>query len=389
MTKIVPFDQLEKSDLIVDVVYKGGNSSTGSIGDEPISKILKCSNRGGFRYNGSINGLGLKFVVLYSTFQNLNWPDELDKYTGQFTYFGDNKAPGQLLHDTKGNRVLSHCFMQLHLGNRKLIPPFFLFSQGAEGHDVTFLGIAVPGFAGMSDVEDLVAVWKTRTGERFQNYRAIFTVLNTQKVSRNWINSLISGSPDVVNSPEEWRRWINNGAYEPLTSERIVQYRLREDQIPTADNDLEIIEFIYDYHKKDPFRFEKCAAEIVKLMDSKFVSYDLTRRYVDGGRDATGKYSIGIESNSIAVDYALEAKCYSLKSAVGVKETSRLISRLKHRQFGILVTTSYVHRQAYKEIIEDGHPVIVISSRDIVDILKKNGFSTVGSIKEWLEKSCL
>jgi hypothetical protein len=33
----------------------------------------------------------------------------------------------------------------------------------------------------------------------------------------------------------------------------------------------------------------------------------------------------------------------------GVREMSRLISRLRHRQFGVLVTTSYVDNQAYRE----------------------------------------
>ncbi|MCP1762460.1 O-acetyl-ADP-ribose deacetylase (regulator of RNase III) [Bradyrhizobium japonicum] len=36
----------------------------------------------------------------------------------------------------------------------------------------------------------------------------------------------------------------------------------------------------------------------------------------------------------------LEAKCYGSGNSVGVREMSRLISRLRHRQFGVLVTTS-------------------------------------------------
>lgn len=120
------------------------------------------------------------------------------------------------------------------------------------------------------------------------------------------------------------------------------------------------------------------------MMDKSFISYDLTRHYVDGGRDATGKFSIGTENNSIYVDYALEAKCYAINNAVGVKEVSRLISRIRYRQFGILVTTSYVHRQAYKEISEDGHPIIILSARDLIEILKRNGYGTDNTVKQWL-----
>jgi Restriction endonuclease len=46
------------------------------------------------------------------------------------------------------------------------------------------------------------------------------------------------------------------------------------------------------------------------------------------------------------------------ESGVGVKELSRLISRLRHRQFGILVTTSYLGHQAYEELRSDRHPVL-------------------------------
>ena len=54
--------------------------------------------------------------------------------------------------------------------------------------------------------------------------------------------------------------------------------------------------------------------------------------------------------------FALEAKCYAPGHGVGVRETSRLISRLRYRQFGVLVTTSHLDSQAYQEIREDGHP---------------------------------
>ena len=62
---------------------------------------------------------------------------------------------------------------------------------------------------------------------------------------------------------------------------------------------------------------------------------------------------------------------------------SRLISRIRYRQFGVLVTTSYVHEQAYKEIMEDGHPILVVSATDIAGILRKNAI-TSNNIAEWL-----
>jgi hypothetical protein len=68
---------------------------------------------------------------------------------------------------------------------------------------------------------------------------------------------------------------------------------------------------------------------------------------------------------------------------VGVKETSRLLSRLRHRQFGVLVTTSYLAKQAYEKIVADEHPVVVISAKDISRLLTKK-FSSISQIKLWI-----
>ena len=83
----------------------------------------------------------------------------------------------------------------------------------------------------------------------------------------------------------------------------------------------------------------------------------------------------------------MEAKCYDFSNGVGVRETSRLISRLRYRQFGVIVTTSYLSEQAYKEIIEDNHPILVISAIDIANILISAGYATVDTVREWLKSN--
>jgi len=70
--------------------------------------------------------------------------------------------------------------------------------------------------------------------------------------------------------------------------------------------------------------------------------------------------------------------------AVGVRDMSRLISRLRHRQFGVRVTTTWVDLQAYKEIKEDQHPIIVVSATDIVDLLRRNGKGSAIAVAAWL-----
>jgi hypothetical protein len=116
------------------------------------------------------------------------------------------------------------------------------------------------------------------------------------------------------------------------------------------------------------------------------VEIEVTRPWRDGGRDALGKMRIGTRDSFILVDFALEAKCYYHENSVGVKEVSRLISRIKNREFGILITTSYLHSQAYEEVVFDKHPILVISGKDIVDLLKENGINTITLLESWIEK---
>lgn len=82
------------------------------------------------------------------------------------------------------------------------------------------------------------------------------------------------------------------------------------------------------------------------------------------------------------IDCALEAKRYD-ENAVDVKQMSRLISRIRYRQFGILVTTSFVDQQAYKEVVDDGHPILIITKADIAYILSRNTVDS-SNIEEWL-----
>jgi hypothetical protein len=86
----------------------------------------------------------------------------------------------------------------------------------------------------------------------------------------------------------------------------------------------------------------------------------------------------------IGVDFALEAKCYQEHNAVGVREVSWLISRLNHRDFGVFVTRSYFNPQAYQEIREDSHPVVLICGRDIVDTLRRHRYTDQVAVQAWL-----
>ncbi len=386
--KKINFSELPNSDLFVDALYTGGNK--GNVSDDPISKLMHVGNQGGFRYSGSLLNNNIKLVVLYSSLDELDWPDTLDIESGILYYYGDNRSPGYELHKTKkgGNVLLKNIFDFLHKkGGRRFIPPIFVFTKTGHGRDVIFRGLAVPGAKGISQTQDLVAIWKSDHRKRFQNYRAIFTILNTPHIKRIWINDILAGNSMSLNCPAVWRRWITKGTVSPLYAEKLKKFRTKKEQLPTIKKDKKLLSAIIDYFKNNPFGFENLASEILKIMDGNIVDIRVTRPYRDGGRDAVGKYKIGTQNNKIYIDFAMEAKCYGLDNGVGVKETSRLISRLRHRQLGFLVTTSYVAQQAYKEIIEDGHPIVIVAGDDIIEILKNVGIGTVKELNYFINET--
>ncbi|QAY89360.1 restriction endonuclease [Pseudomonas sp. ACM7] len=148
-----------------------------------------------------------------------------------------------------------------------------------------------------------------------------------------------------------------------------------------------MLAILHKHFASDPYAFEACAAHLVRVCLPDTVDLDLTRRYRDGGRDGIGKLRIGRSETSVLVDFAIEAKCYGIGNSVGVREVSRLISRLRHRQFGVIITTSWLHDQAYKEIVEDGHPVMILAGKDIVELLRETGLQDSSAVLNWLEAS--
>ena len=171
-----------------------------------------------------------------------------------------------------------------------------------------------------------------------------------------------------------------------MKSQRSTVIRSKSEQLPEDTDGMAIIKKIHAHFPLDrATMFESCAARIFEMIEPEnIVEIDVTRATRDGGRDAVGKYRIGVEPTYVISDFALEAKCWEPDKGCGVKQTSRLISRLKHRQFGVFVTTSYVLQQAYSEIVEDQHPMLIIAARDIVAVLRKNGLSSLDKVNTWL-----
>ena len=276
------------------------------------------------------------------------------------------------------------------LHDRAKIPPILIFVKSGEGRNIIFRGLAVPD---TTNSDGLVAIWRQTSGRRFQNYRSTFAVLNCREIPRDWLRALSAREHLLAKKlePKAWSRWITKAEAEILHAPKTIEHRTKEEQLPAVHDVVAelILNTIRDAVRAVPHNFEFLAAAIFQMIEPRAFDIEITRQSADGGRDATGRLRIGgeeTESDGICTEFALEAKAYAASNSVGVKETSRLISRLRHRQFGVIVTTSYVATQAYKELREDNHPVVIIAAADIARILRRRGISSREAVLDWITK---
>ncbi len=287
----VAFSELKHSSLILDRRYQGG--SAGHAGDDPLAQLLPVGNQGGFRYLGSVRDNTVRLVVLYTSGAEPDWPDSLDVHTGLFTYFGDNRRAGRELHDTprQGNALLRKIFQSSREGaeQRAQVPPLLLFDKPGSARDVRFRGLLAPGSERLIDQEELVAVWRTTAGVRFQNYRAVFTVLDVPAIDRAWLEEVIAGTRLGSTCPDPWRSWVQSRTYTPLLAPPTVIVRSRAQQLPTGP-DAALLAAVYEHFHDTPYEFESFAADLWRSSQPSVDKIDVTRRWRDGGRDAVGEY---------------------------------------------------------------------------------------------------
>lgn len=392
----------ENIKLSIDCIYKNKEYAQNFANDVLTVLIPGVGISGGFRYNGSLVDESINYVVLFSTNKDIYWRDELNEELGMCVYYGDNKIPGRDLHNSEGNKILKYVFdlaCSDSFEQRKKIPPFFLFERDNIG-GVKFRGLLVPGYNSIEQREWLTALWAKRDeGGRFQNYKAIFTILDTSLGSENdrgeatidlrWLDDLKNGCGlESKYAPIAWKDWIENKKYSPMITYIRPRSRTKEEQLPSDSKELEMLKQIKEYFV-NPTDFEPMAIMLSTFADNNILSQPfLTRSVRDGGRDGIGIYTIMSQlSNPLKTTFAIEAKCYSINDSVGVRETSRLISRIRNRQFGVLVTTSFVSKQAYDEIVEDEQPIAVISGIDIINILFKKQITNKELLNKFLNEN--
>jgi hypothetical protein len=397
----IPKEERINWKLYVDAIYKADPNKK-NFSAEVLSKLLGVKTQGGFRYLGKTESP--KLVILFSTGEDIYWQDEIDNSLGIFLYYGDNKTPGNDLHKTNlhGNEILRYIFNLAASDteeDRRKIPPVLVFSK-AGGRNVKFLGLAVPGIKGKPNKDWLTAVWGcNEEGDRFQNYKAFFTILNTSTgsayeqgfgINLAWLNDITEGHAyESDYAPKTWKNYIKKRRYSPLLSTVKNSKKSKEEQLPQDITKSKMLECLHDYfiEKDRGYSFEQFGADIIESLDDSVVNIDVTRPFKDGGFDAVGRYKIfkNVE-NSVFVEFYMQAKCYGRNTAVTVTDTARLISRIKNRQFGIMITTSYIAEQAYKEVIEDGHPIVFINGKNIIDYLfNECEIRSPESLTKWLD----
>jgi len=220
--------------LTIDNLYRDLNSDQAGIVDEFNQffrfKFPNGNTRGiqavaGFRPKSrhdikETDILKCAFCVIYTTYQEDEWPDHMDFNSGIFTYYGDNKEPGTEINDKKrfGNLFLEYLFENLHKNLRNKIQPVLCFEKvkiKKQGSFMRFLGLAAPGGHGISYDDDLVPEWRTKDNKKFENYRAKFTIIDEPIIQRSWLEDMVNGiqSFESVHCPTLWKKWIETGQY--------------------------------------------------------------------------------------------------------------------------------------------------------------------------------
>jgi hypothetical protein len=312
-------------------------------------------------------------------------------------YHGDNKQPGRKLHDTpkNANLIFKNIFGNLHHKKkpRNKIPPAFLFSKFPTRNSprsVQFRGVCAPGCLDSDRWDDLKKLNRSKKSKRFQNYRAVFTILDIPKVSRLWVRDLESGIMDSKHRPFVWKMWQKSGLYRPLSPKPSTPVRTVEEQLPVQKSERAMLFKVFRYFASQPYKFAHFAAEIYQIADPRATIAGITRSSDDGGYAVLGRYRMGLNVDPVYTDFFLEAKCYNpglgdrKRKSIGDKEVDKILARMQDRRFSVLVTTSVVAVPAYQRARERGLPVIFLCGRDMVDILVSKNIESVKQLNEWL-----
>ena len=94
-------------------------------------------------------------------------------------------------------------------------------------------------------------------------------VLDINEIKREWISDLENGNRFTSNTPKVYSDWVKKKIYKPLISQKSIEYRTKDQQIPQNESDIRFIKIIYDYFNSeinDEYDFEICVFLIFGLV---------------------------------------------------------------------------------------------------------------------------
>lgn len=323
------------------------------------------------------------------------WEDEFNEDIGYIYYYGDNKTAEKDPATTPGNKRLLEQFKLSHSNDRneraKAIPILF-FESRKQGERT---------FHGYGTVESIKLVTQYSGSNKnkiyFSNYLFKFCVFSLKKEQEgfnwNWIDARREKdryAPDLA--PKEWQKWVNDGDFNK--ARRHVYGRStanKKEQLPTPGSKLDMtLKKIYSHYQDNPFGFEYLAKDVTRLLieDSGTICHDgwVTKASGDGGYDYVLRIDIGNHGLSQVRQVVLgQAKCYDRNNGVSGKDVDRIIARLKRGWLAAFVTTSYFTNATQQEILEDNYPILLITGKQVAEIVNKEIYRKNISLDEYLK----
>lgn len=214
----VEYQDLKISNLYRNVFYLTDRTNQIENGDDPLSEIFDCGDNGVFRYVGGEKLDPVRIAILCYKKYESDFPKDVEEYLAL--------------------EFIKECFKNASDGDRRKVPPFFVFTSGqsgSKGLDILFRGIAVPGDQNVPADRETHLIWSSKKVQQYLNQKVIFTVLDINEVKREWIFDLTNGNPLSGNCPEPWRIWVKSGeciAHKESKAKRYLRYALHA----TGDN---------------------------------------------------------------------------------------------------------------------------------------------------------
>lgn len=306
------------------------------------------------------------YVVLLTSHKSTSnhnpWDDYVNISDGEIIYWGDAKnCDRREFMDFYGNKVLNTINDYRLSGQREFIPPILHFSKHSSGR-VTFNGLCV--------LEDLQIQSYYDHDQPIKNFRCKLCILDTHEVDVEWLHHRariddLKKLNDKEKTPEIWLNYIKKDVRRLNIYKS--QIRKKEDQLPSNEQDMLILENLNNYSPTD---FEKIIVALFRDITSITHKIEGTRAIKDGGFDFWGEFILPAPLN-YHIRFLGEVKRYRQTNSIGPGQVSRLVARLGRDEFGIYITTSYYTEQAQQEVLQDRYPVKLFSGIDVVNLFKE------------------